>query len=403
MQTRVATYLDANASQPLKREVIEALVGVTDRSAFPLVNPSSSHALGRRARRLFADAREAIAASIGADAEQLLLTSSGSEANQFVIRSLLQSALEARGAEGPVPHWILCAGDHDSVLQLREWWAQAGGQYAVLPLLPNGQPDLSNLWGLIRPETALLSLCWVNNETGVVADLAMVHRTLQSFPWVKLHLDAVQAWGKLPLAVEQLGASAVTLSGHKIGAPAGTGIIWLNRGVRLLHPLIFGKQEKGRRGGTENLLGWIGVGAAAQTLTPAAYVAKVEPLRQALERQILARIPGVRINGEGAPRVANTTSLTFEGVRGEGLVMALDLEGYCASVGSACASGVQEPSHVLLAMGYTPDQALGSVRVSLWEGNTEDDVRGFVDALERVVSRIRGSKPLNRAVEELQP
>ncbi|MDR3607676.1 MAG: cysteine desulfurase family protein [Oligoflexia bacterium] len=389
MERRTAIYLDANAGAPLKPAAIAAIRPLLNSEDGLLPNPSSIHAHGRKAKRWVAEAREKIAASLGSsvDPEQLVFTSSGTEANQLAIRSVLEARLE----QGGRPHWILSPIEHDSTLQLVDWLVKRGGGVSFLPVDAQGRIEVSRISDLFRPETALVSVVWVNNETGVIADIpALIQETERRK--ITLHLDAAQAWGKLPLDLGSLGADLVTFSGHKIGALAGIGLVSIRRGTAL-HGLIRGKQEKGRRGGTENLLGIVSMGAAAQDLDPVAWTKRVSPLRDRLQSVIRQRpgLAGVQINGEEAPRVANTLSLSFEGVGGDGLVMALDLAGYSVSAGSACSSGVLEPSHVLLAMGRTKAQAVSAIRVSLVDEVPLPVLDGFADALEKVVVRARKS------------
>jgi cysteine desulfurase len=328
-------------------------------------------------------ARENVAVSLGprTDPEQLVFTSSGSEANQLAIRSVLES-LER-------PHWITTPVEHDSVRQLLPWLQARGGSVSELAVDSEGLPIPSSIEAVWRPETALVSAIWVGNETGAVTDIAALagHCRERGVP---LHLDAAQAWGKLPIDVEAIGAAMLTLSSHKIGAPAGTGVLWLKRGNKA-QAIIPGKQEKGRRGGTENLLGIVATGTAAKALNPAAWAARVTPVRDRLEAEILKRIPGSTVNGGRASRVANTSNFNFEGVEGDGMVMALDLAGYSVSAGSACSSGVIEPSHVLRAMGRSPKQAMAAIRVSLADAVPWDDLEGFVGALEAIVPRMRAA------------
>lgn len=408
---RVAIYLDANAGAPLKASVvleIQKLLGsvaTPSESAASIFNPSSIHADGRRAKRWMAEARERIALSLsqgdlsreeaqqptgqlarpgGAaarviDPEQLLLTSSGSEANQLAIRSAL--------AGRPGAHWITSPIEHDSILQLAR---ENAGQVSYLPVTSRGEVDVTALARLWRPDTALVSLGWVNNETGVIMDLPAIAREVRA-RGALLHVDAAQAWGKLPIHALETGAHFLTLSAHKIGALAGTGVLWCAPGSKV-SPLILGKQEKGRRGGTENLLGMVAAGWAAAEVAPLDWAARVAPVRDALELAITRKIPGTRVNGQGAARVANTLNLSFDGVEGDGIVMALDLAGYSVSSGSACSSGALEPSHVLLAMGHTREQAMAAVRISMADRVEWSTLEKFVSALERVVERMRDAR-----------
>lgn len=378
-------YLDSNAGAPLKPEVGEALASFL-RGASPLIpNPSSIHSHGRRAKRALAEAREQVAASLGKqiDSEQIVFTSSGSEANQLAIRSTFEPLLK----RGEKPHWITTPVEHDSNQQMVSWLIERGGSVSFLPVDSDGNPQVDQWESLVRPETALTSVMWVNNETGVITDVHRLAALVQKRGQI-LHIDAAQAWGKLEISLERLGAHWVTFSGHKIGALAGSGALWMARG-RVAHALVLGKQEKGRRGGTENLLGAVAMGAAAATLRPLEWAARVEPLRDRLQNAICQCIPGTEVNGGGAPRVANTLNLTFQGVEGDGLVIALDLAGYSVSSGSACASGVLEPSHVLLAMGKSRAQAMAAVRISLVDEMNWNELEGFILALERTVNRVR--------------
>lgn len=390
MSQRSAIYLDSNAAAPLHPRVVEALAAY---SSLSLGNPSSIHAAGRRSKRLIGDARSAIARSLGKriDPESITFCSSGSEANQWVIRSVLACLPGVR------PHWVTSAVEHDCTLQLariveepqiaaveRNW------DCTILPVDDQGRLELQSLERALRADTRLVSFVWVNNETGVIQDPKPLIQAIRArAPGAKIHVDAAQAWGKLALDLTELGADYVTFSSHKIGAPSGVGLIWSAPGARLCGTLIPGKQEKGRRGGTENVLGIHLTGVAAASLDIPLFDAHTRELRDLLEREVLSRIPGVRVNGASAVRVPNTSNLSFPGVGGDGLVMALDLQGFCVSAGSACSSGVLEPSHVLLALGLDKNLALSSLRISLSRQNTREEVLGFAQALEKTVIRMR--------------
>ena len=391
MSQKNANYLDFNAGAPLHPSVVKKLrlfFSDFSESETPLLaNPSSIHSYGRTAKSELAEARESIAASLGTktDPEQLILTSSGTEANQLAIRSVL----EPKFLKGEKVHWITTPVEHDSVLQMQAWVKERGGEVSLLPVDNLGAPQVSELAQLWRPETALLSLLWVNNETGVISPVVDAIQAVRARGGL-IHVDGAQAWGKLPIDLEALGAHFATFSGHKIGGFAGTGVLWVGRGVRV-QTTILGKQEKGRRGGTENLAGWMSVGAAAQNINPLEWQKKVEPFRDRLESLIESQISGTSVNGKGAPRVANTLNLTFDGVEGDGLVMALDLAGFAVSSGSACSSGVIEPSHVLLAMGRSKTQAMAAVRVSIGESTPWNTLESFAYALKATVERVRKS------------
>jgi cysteine desulfurase len=394
MRTKAATYLDFNAGNPLHSEVVRAL---SDLLSGRLANPSSIHSHGRQAKKLLAEARENIAASLGSktDPEQIIFTSSGTEANQLAIRSALIEALKTHTS----PIWLLSPTEHHSTLQMVEWFRAQGGIAEFIPVDINGIPKLDALEILIQQidrtklNIALISTMWVNNETGAITDITAISNLTKQNK-IRLHIDAAQAWGKLAIDVNSMGADYVTFSGHKIGALAGTGMLWINRGVPI-HSLVYGLQEKGRRGGTENLLGIVSMGIAAKILDPVAWARSVTAIREDFETEIVNSIPGTTINAKNAPRVANTTSLSFDSVEGESLSMALDLEGYSVSAGSACSSGVLEPSHVLMAMGKSKPQALASIRVSIHPSVAFEDLKNFTQTLSKVVQRSRNlARPL---------
>lgn len=398
MSARAAIYLDANAGAPLRRSVVETLRRLFDPASDSLLfpNASSIHSHGRRGKKWIAEARERIAFSLGqrADPEQIIFTSSGTEANQLAVRSVLEPRLRAWALEPGVekPHWITTPVEHDSVRQLVKWFEERGGEVSLLPVDEAGAPVSAALNQMLRPTTALVSCVWVNNETGVITEVGRLARSCHD-QRVPLHLDGAQAWGKIPVDVVATGAQLVSFSPHKIGGLAGLGVLWVGKGMPLTEGLIIGKQEKGRRGGTENLVGIVAAGLAAAELDPLSWAARVGACRDRLEATLRERIKGMVVNGGGAPRVANTLNLSFEGVEGDGLVMALDLAGYSVSSGSACASGVLEPSHVLLAMGRSRAQAMAAVRVSLAGELTPEEMEGFVGALSRAVDRVRGASP----------
>jgi cysteine desulfurase len=385
MLARTGIYLDSNAGAPLKEAAREALISVLREPGVLISNPSSIHSQGRKAKKALAEAKESIARSLGnkIDPEQFVMTSSGTEANQLAIRSVFEPLL----AQGKKPHWITTPIEHDSIRQLIPWLEARGGTVSYLFLDKNGVPQIDPIRDLFTENTALVTAVWVNSETGVILDVASLAQFCRSRS-VPLHLDAVQAWGKIPFDLNELDAQFVSFSGHKIGGLSGCGFLWVARG-HPIHPVVLGKQEKGRRGGSENVLGIVAMGAAAGTLNPQKWAARVAPLRDRLQDVICNRILGTQVNGGQAPRVANTLNLNFEGVEGDSLVMALDLAGYSVSSGSACSSGAMEPSHVLVAMGRTKSQAVAAIRVSLADELSWDVLEGFIAALEKTVGKVR--------------
>lgn len=356
-------------------------------------NPSSVHAHGRLAKKYLTEARERVATSLGTSPDDLIFTSCGTEANQLVIRSVL----EPRLTSGKKPHWITTPVEHECNLKMQEWVRERGGSVSVLPVDSSGAPIISEFAQLVRPETALVSVIWVNNETGVITDVETLARECQA-RGIPLHVDGAQAWGKIPVRLKELGVTYAAFAAHKIGALSGTGVLYLKPGAELA-PLIQGKQERSRRGGTENLIGIVAAGAAAHALQDAAYWeamapgGSVERYRDRLQAVVTAHILSAVVNGGQARRVPNTLSLCFEGVEKDGMVAALDLEGFSVSSGSACSSGVVEPSHVLLALGRSRGLASAGVRISISRETSWEDLERFVPALERVVTRFRKSSP----------
>jgi cysteine desulfurase len=390
MSARLATYLDANASAPLRPEVREALERTLASSEL-VPNPSSIHSFGRKAKKILNGAREKIARSFGdlsfgSGHDPITFTSSGTEASQLAIRSVLEPAF----LRGEKPHWITTPVEHDATLRMIDWTKERGGSVSFLPVDSNGAPDVSRLRELVTPSTRLVSVIWVNNETGVVTDVLRLSAEA-SDAGLPLHLDGAQAWGKIELSLPKTGAAYVSFSGHKIGALSGTGVLWKSKPATPIASVIFGNQEQGARGGSENVFGILSLGAAADVLRPVAWDEEIRTSRDQMEEKVLKALQGVRVNGAGAARVANTLSLSFEGIERFGLVPALDLEGYALSSGSACSSGVSEPSHVLRAMGHTLGLAAASIRISLAEPMSEPDIDSFVAALSRCVYRMRNS------------
>lgn len=410
-------FLDANAGVPLLPQVAEDLSDFIQSgtealdSARLTANPSSIHRSGRLAKRRLSEAREQVAASLGddLDPEQIVFTSSGSEANQSVIRSQLEPHLQGKSTVS----WVTSPVEHDSVRQMQQDFLRRGGQVIELPIDSQGKIDVHALNAVVQEDTALVSLVWANNETGVISDVVAAANILHQLnekrqtlgqSKVVFHVDGAQAWGKLPIQFNSLPWDYLTLSGHKIGAPAGIGVIVGARG-RKISGLVLGHQELGRRGGTENLLGIIGLGAASRALpTLLGQQDQMTQLRNQLQELIVQSISGVRVNGVTAPRIANTLNLSFTGISGEGLVMALDLAGYAVSAGSACASGVLAPSHVLRAMGLTSQMALASIRISLapyWslsqgEAAIWQQLQVFVRDLAQIISRMRGLQDVHQ-------
>lgn len=359
-----AVYLDANATTPLSPEVMAemmpALAGV-------FANPSSVHKPGQDARALVDVARERCARALGCAPREVIFTSGGTEADALAILGSRPRRVVTTAVEHPA---VLGACD-------------AAPEKTVVPVFASGEPDLDALRRAL-PGASLCSAMAANNETGVIFPLREIAALCREHG-VPLHVDAVQAAGKIPL---DFPWDLITLSAHKISGPKGAGLLAARTKVAALQ--AGGHQERGRRGGTENVAGIAGMGKAVElaVVRQPALQTRLRGLRDRLEAAA-REIPGSRVAGAGAPRVCNTVNVAFAGCEGETLLAALDLEGIAASAGSACSSGTLEPSPVLLAMGYPPQLARGAVRFSLWSGNTEEEIARACEALPRVVARIR--------------
>jgi len=367
-------YLDWNATTPLRPEARAAMAASWDVPG----NPSSVHAEGRQARRLVEDARATVAACLRAVPRNVVFASCGTEANALA----LSPGLHAAGGK-PVRRLLVSSIEHASVL--------AGGRFApeateTIAVTSSGVVDLDDLRGkLASDEPALVSIMAANNETGALQPISEAARIVHEAGCV-LHVDAIQALGKIPLDIRDLGADLVTISAHKIGGPKGVGALVLSEGLEGIAPLVRGGgQEHGRRAGTENVAGIVGFGAAVKSAMAAleADSRRLEGLRSQLERG-LQQTPGLIIFSVDRPRLPNTTLFTVPGLRAETAVIGFDLEGIAVSSGSACSSGKVQPSHVLQAMGAGPKLAEGAVRLSLGWSTTEADIESCLKAWRKL-------------------
>ena len=368
-------YFDHNAASPLAPEVLRELGSAL---AEVYGNASSIHHFGQRAKQKLEASRRAVAAAIGCDGAEIVFTSGGTESDNLAILGVL------RRKAGP-RHVITTAIEHPAVLNACDALAREG--VAVTYLRPNSdcQIDPDDLRRAIRPETALISVMHANNETGIlqpVEDCAGIAREAG----IPFHSDAVQTVGRVSVNVRALGVDLLSIGGHKFGAPKGTGALYVRKGMELAPILHGGHHERDRRAGTENVPGAIALGRAVSGEWDWTSLA---PLRDRLESGILARVPAARVNGSTVYRLPNTTNIRFDGIEGEAMVIALDLRGFATSSGSACSSGAVEPSHVLLAMGFSPAEARSSVRFSLGPGNTVEQVDKLIDAVSASVAHLR--------------
>ena len=380
-------YLDNNATTPIAPEVFEAM-----RPYFgpEYGNPSSIHTFGGKLAARLEKAREQVASLINADPSEIIFTSCGTESDSTAIRGTLESYPSKR-------HLITTRVEHPAVRGLCQHLSEQGYRITELSVDRGGLLDLDELAQALSSETALVSIMWANNETGVLFPLDQIAQMVKSSGAV-LHTDAVQAAGKEPLDVSKVPVDLLSISGHKLHAPKGIGILYVRRGTRLTPLLIGGHQERGRRAGTENVPYIIGMGRACELAGQDfdGKHARIRRLRDKLEAALLSECPGSLLNGHKDERLVNTCSISFEYVEGEAILLLLDRLGICASSGSACTSGSLEPSHVLRAMGVPFTMAHGSIRFSLSRYSTDDDIDYVIGHLPGIIQRLRDISPFGR-------
>lgn len=379
-------YMDANATTPLLPEVVEAM-GPYWLEVFG--NASSIHQAGQSARAAVDRARESLARLIGCQAAEVVFTSGGTESDNMALFGVLQPLLDA----GETPHLITSSIEHNAILNTAEALRKRGVEVTLVAPTAAGLIEPEALQAAMRPNTRLVSIMLGNNETGVIQPIAELSAIAHA-GGALFHTDAIQAVGKIPLDLANLqDVDLLSLSGHKMYAPKGTGALFLRKKTQLSPMFFGGMHERGRRPGTENVPGIVGLGRAAdlarEWLETGGPV-RLCRLRDRLEQGVLAGAgAGTGVNGAGAPRAANTTNMYFEGVEAEALVIALDLKGMAISGGSACQSGATKPSHVLLAMGMTVARAWGSVRISLSRLNTDEEIDAAIGLIVNAVARLR--------------
>ena len=392
-------YMDANATTPLLPEVFEAMRPFWIEH---FGNASSIHQHGQHARAAVDHARDSIARLFHCRASEIVFTSGGTESDNLALFGTLTSELSPTKER---THVITTSIEHHAVLHAAESLEHRNIDVTFLPCTAQGVIEPAELIGAIRPNTKLVSIMYANNETGVVQPIAAL-AAIAHAAGALFHTDAVQAAGKVPLDLSPHGAlkdiDLLTISGHKMYAPKGIGILFVRRNVRLNPMMLGGSHERQRRAGTENVAGIVGLGKAAeisqqwlQTEGPD----KLAALRDRLEQGILAQVDEAGVNGGGAPRVANTTNIYFDHIEAEALVIALDLKGLSVSGGSACQSGATEPSHVLTAMGLSPARARASIRFSLSKLTTEEEVEEAIKLVPAAVAHLRELSPTYRKPE----
>jgi len=385
MSQRKTYYFDNNATTRIAPEVIDAML--------PFMrewwgNPSSAYGFGREAGRRVEEARNAVAALINADPKEIIFTSCGTESNNSAIQSALSTHPGKR-------HILTTAVEHSAIINHCQALQKQGCDVTFLPVDADGSLDLHLLDQSIRPDTAIVSVMWANNETGIlfpIEEIAAICRSRN----VLFHTDATQVPGKMKIDVHNLGVDLLSLSAHKLHAPKGIGLLYIKRRVKYQPYIIGGHQEKGRRGGTENVTGIIGFGRAADLAVANLEDenTRVRGLRDRLEQGILSDIPHTIRTGAREPRLPNTSNIAFDGVEAESILHELDELGICVSSGSACTTGSLNPSHVLTAMGLKPARARGCVRFSLGIYNTDEEVDHLLKHLPKIIARLRESSPV---------
>jgi cysteine desulfurase len=376
-------YFDNNATTPLLPEVFAAMQPFFVEH---FGNASSIHHHGQETRAAVERARESVAELLGCRPSEIVFTSGGTEADNLALFGLAR----------PDDHVISSTIEHHAVLNSCKQLQSAGCEVTYVPVDGRGLVDPDDVRRALRPNTKLISIMMANNETGVLQPVEEISRIAAEAD-VYFHTDAVQAAGKVPVDVKQIGCDLLSISGHKIHAPQGVGALYVRKGT-LLQPMLYGgSHERSRRAGTENVAGIVGLGKAAEVAKQAldaGDLLRMAEMRDRIEQSFLAQMESIGVNGAGAPRVPNTTNIYFDHIEGEALVIALDLKGLAVSTGAACSSGAIEPSHVLTAMGLRPDRARASIRFSLGKQNTPDEVQFALDLVPATVARLRELSPI---------
>ncbi|MGD0499001.1 MAG: cysteine desulfurase family protein [Bryobacteraceae bacterium] len=374
-------YFDHNATTPLAPEALDVMTACLGQV---YGNASSIHYFGQGAKQRLETARRQLASAIHCPPADVVFTGGGTEADNMAALGV------ARAARGPARHVITSVIEHPAVLGPCQQLEREGAAVTRLPVGSEGVVDPEDVRRALRPETSLVSIMHANNELGTIQPIAEIARIARA-AGVPLHVDGVQALGKIPVDVEALGVDLYSVSAHKVYAPKGVGALYVRKGTSMAPIAYGGHHERDRRPGTENVPGAAAFGAAAELAarTLAAESERLAGLRDRLESLILDRIPGTAVNGARRSRTPNTSNVCFEGIDGEALVIALDLRGFAVSTGAACSSGALAPSHVLLGIGLSAERARASMRFSLGRSNTAEQVDALADALAGAVGHLR--------------
>lgn len=387
-------YLDNNATTRLAPEILEEMMPyLTDLYG----NPSSMHTFGGQLHKKIEEARAKVASLINAEPEEIIFTSCGTESDNTAIMSAVESLPRKR-------HVITTRVEHPAVLNFCQHLGRKGHRISYLPVNSSGQLDTNLLMKSVDDDTILVSVMFANNETGVIFPIAEIAEIVKQRD-VLFHTDAVQAAGKIPIDVKRIPVDMLTLSGHKLHAPKGVGVLYVRKGTRFSPYVIGGHQERGRRAGTENVASIIALGKACELARSDLdrEMSHLSRLRDKLERRLTECCPDARVNGDSDNRLPNTTNISFEYVEGEAILLRLNEYGICASSGSACSSGSLEPSHVLRSMGVPFTAVHGSVRFSLSRYNTEEEIDKVVEIVPPIIKELRQLSPFGREKTECPP
>lgn len=387
-------YFDHAATTYVKPEVLnEMLPYFTEKYG----NPSSIYSIGRESKRAIEEAREKVAKAINADAKEIFFTGSGSEADNWAIKGVAY-ANKKKGN-----HIITSSIEHHAVLHTCQYLENDGFEVTYLPVDADGLVNPDDVRKAIKENTILISIMFANNEIGTIEPIAEIGKIAKE-KGIYFHTDAVQAVGNVPIDVNALNVDLLSMSSHKFYGPKGVGVLYVRKGVKITSFMHGGAQERGRRASTENIAGIVGMGKAIELATANLdeHIKKATVLRDKIINEISEKIPYIKLNGHREKRLSGNVNFSFEFIEGESLLLMLDMKGIAASSGSACTSGSLDPSHVLLAIGLPHETAHGSLRVSLGDENTDDDVNYLLETLPPIVSRLREMSPLYEKIKNVK-
>jgi len=380
-------YLDNAASTAVHPEVVKEMLPYFD---VQYGNPSSIHQFGRKAKNAIQKARKQVAVLIGAEPDEILFTSGGTESNNTILYGIPKS----RGPKFVLNHIITSSIEHEAILEPCRDLEKNGVKVTYLPVDEHGIVNPNDITNLVNPQTVIVSVMFANNEVGTIQPIKEISKICNKYQ-IPLHTDAVQAVGKVPINVKELGVDALSISSHKINGPKGVGALFIKKGLTIAPEILGGGQENGMRSGTENVASIVGFGKACEIAKERLNdnISHFQTLHSSILSSVVKEIPHVKLNGHPEKRIFNNIHLTFLGVNGEDLIIKLDEHGIAASTGSACSVHTQKASHVLKAMGFNHEQITGSLRISFGYMNTLNEVNQTVEVLKKVVSELRSVSP----------